>query len=201
MAPSTPDYILLVHMAAKLSLTTTKHIRYSYPSPAITPKEYENVSVLESVTFKNTTTITYSTILTTDYDITSSMPLNDDLTSNIRYRTTPYSTQKTTTAPGIVEGDDISIICAGDVGKPPAEYVFEKYLNGHILPSQYTNITTSISELSENCSYYRSSSISFEVSAKDNNAVIRCVVNSSMAEPDMYIETHPIEVYCKYILL
>ncbi|VDI18751.1 Hypothetical predicted protein, partial [Mytilus galloprovincialis] len=122
---------------------------------------------------------------------TSSNPLNDDLTSNIRYRTT---TQQTTTEQRIVEGDNISIICSGDVGKPAAEYVFDKYLEGHLIPIQDAYISTSISELSENCSYYRTSNLTFKVKTEDNNAVIRCVVNSSMAELDMFVETEPIEV-------
>ncbi|CAG2199641.1 unnamed protein product [Mytilus edulis] len=49
--------------------------------------------------------------------------------------------------------------------------------------------------MSENCSHYRTSNLTFTVTAKDNNAVIRCVVKSSMAEPDMYVETEPLEVY------
>lgn len=128
---------------------------------------------------------------------TSSNPLNDDLTSNIRYRTT---TQQTTTEQRIVEGDNISFICSGDVGKPAAEYVFDKYLEGHIIPIQDAYISTSISGLSENCSYYRTSNFTFQVKTEDNNAVIRCVVNSSMAELDMFVETEPIEVCGKYIL-
>lgn len=143
----------------------------------------------------STKNMAYSSSLTTTS--TSSNPLNDDLTTNIRYRTT---TQQTTIERRIVEGDNISIICAGDVGKPAAEYVFDKNLEGHLIPIQDAYISTSISELSENCSYYRTSYLTFQVTTKDNNAVIRCVVKSSMAELDMFVETEPIEVYCKYIL-
>ncbi|CAG2201836.1 unnamed protein product [Mytilus edulis] len=102
-----------------------------------------------------------------------------------RYRTT-------TTTQDIAEGDNITVVCTGDVGKPPVEHVFQKHLNGQIVAMQDTVTTTSISEMSENCSYYRTSNIVFKVTAFDNNAVIRCVVHSSMADPDMYIDTEPL---------
>ncbi|CAG2201842.1 MALT1 [Mytilus edulis] len=54
---------------------------------------------------------------------------------------------------------------------------------------------TFLSEISDNCSYYRTSNLTFQVTADDNKAIIRCVVNSSMADSDMYVETAPIEVY------
>ncbi|CAC5408248.1 ALCAM [Mytilus coruscus] len=113
-----------------------------------------------------------------------------------RYITTTYSVEQTTTAQGIAEGDNITVVCTGDVGKPPAEHIFQKYLGGHILSMTYSATKTSVLEISENCSYYRTSNLTFQVTAKDNNAVIRCVVNSSMAQSDMlYVETAPIEVY------
>lgn len=60
-----------------------------------------------------------------------------------------------------------------------------------------TFAVTSISEMSDKCSYYRTSNLTFQVTADDNNAVIRCLVNSSMAGTDMYEETAPVEVYRK----
>ncbi|CAC5360257.1 ALCAM [Mytilus coruscus] len=143
-------------------------------------------------TTNKTTAFNYFILTKTAYDTTSSIPSND-----ISYRTTTYSTQQTTTAQRIVEGDNITVVCRGYVGKPPATHDFKKYLNGKMVPKQCTVTTTSTSEMPENCSYYRTSNFTFQVTAQDNKAVIRCVVNSSMEEPDMYVETEPIEVYCK----
>ncbi|CAG2186899.1 unnamed protein product [Mytilus edulis] len=106
-----------------------------------------------------------------------------------------YSVEQTASAQGLAEGDTITVVCTGDVGKPPAKHVFEKYLDGKIVPLQYTVTSTLITDMSENCTYYRTSNLTFKVTAKDNNAVIRCVVNSSMSEPDMCVDTEPIQVY------
>ncbi|CAC5404101.1 unnamed protein product [Mytilus coruscus] len=179
LPPSKPDSISIVHTPADPLITLAKHMEYSTspPSSSMTSKENEIVSALQTV--KQNDKNEYSRIKTADYDTTS---------SDIRYRTT-------TTAQGITEGGNITVVCTGDVGKPPAKHVFQKYLNGQIVPMQDTVSATSISEMSENCSYYHTSNLTFQVTAKDNNAVIRCVVNSSMEEPDMYVETAPIKVY------
>lgn len=190
MPPSKPDSISIVHTLADLLITSAKHMEYYNPSPSsvMTSKESEIVSALQTV--KQNDTTKYSRSQTIEYDTTSSTSLKGDVSADSRYRTT-------TTAKDIAEGDNITIFCRGDIGKPPVEHVFEKYLNGQIVPMKDTITTTSISEISENCSYYRTSNLTFKLTADDNNAVIRCVVNSSMADPDMYVETKPIEVHCK----
>ncbi|CAC5382735.1 unnamed protein product [Mytilus coruscus] len=186
-------------ISSDLQITSTVPVS-STTSPSLTTgttKENDTFSTLDSGEHKDTSTFNFSSLLTTDHKTSSSTSSNDDLSSDIRYRTTTYSVEQTTTAQRISEGDNISVVCTGDVGKPPAAHVFQKYLNGHILPMQDTVTSTSISEMSENCSYYRSSNLTFAVTAKDNKAVIRCFVNSSMAEPDMFVETTPIGVYCE----
>ncbi|CAC5379342.1 unnamed protein product [Mytilus coruscus] len=167
----------------------------SSSSSAVTTKLNETISTMDSDEQNDTTASTHSTLPTTDHKTTSSTPSDEYLSANSSYRTTTYSIQQTTTAQGIAEGDNITVVCKGDVGKPPAQHVFQKYHNGHILSMNFTATETSISKISENCSYYRTSNFTFQVAAGDNNAVIRCGVNSSMTEPVMYEETAPIEVY------
>lgn len=145
----------------------------------------------------NTSYRTVPTLPTYDNHTTSSTYSDEDLYTNIIYRTTTYPTQQTTSIKGIVEGYNITVVCKGNVGNPAVEHVFERYLNGKIVPIPDSINTTSIPNMPVNCSYYRTSHIEFRVTAADNNSVIRCVVNTSMADPDMYIETKPIEVYCK----
>ncbi|XP_052072186.1 uncharacterized protein LOC127710399, partial [Mytilus californianus] len=122
----------------------------------------------------------------------SSSPSSSTVTSKENEISSVFQTAKQT---GITKYSNITVVCTGDVGKPPAEHFFQKYRSGHSLSMIYKASETSVSEMSENCSYYRTSNLTFQVTAKDNNAVIRCVVNSSMEEPDMFVETAPIEVY------
>ncbi|XP_071131767.1 myb-like protein X [Mytilus edulis] len=112
--------------------------------------------------------------------------------------TSAYSTEQTTTAEGIMEGDNISVACTGYVGRPPAKHVFQKYRSGNNVFMTYTATETSISETLENCSAYRKSNLIFLAMAEDNKAVIRCIVNSSMVKYDLlYADTAPLEVYYK----
>ncbi|CAC5420444.1 unnamed protein product [Mytilus coruscus] len=195
--PSKPDSVLLVHTPADSSVPTTKHMDYSSSSPstAVTSNENETVSASQTEKQNITTAFNHSTIHTTGHNSTTSTPSHEDLSTNSSYRTTTYSIQQTTTEQGIAEGNNITVVCTGDVGNPPVEHVFQKYINGKIVPMKDTVTSTSIPDMPENCSYYRTSNLTFQLTAKDNNAVIRCVVNSSMVELDMYVETAPIKVY------
>ncbi|CAG2190563.1 unnamed protein product [Mytilus edulis] len=49
-------------------------------------------------------------------------------------------------------------------------------------------------EFPGNCSYYRTSNLTFQVTAEDNNAVIRCVIVSPLAEENMFVDSEQIEV-------
>lgn len=190
VAPKKPDRLFWMKVSADSSTTPTVPMSYITLSSTtvVATKKNETLSTLNSEE-KNYTT--------TNHNTTPSTTLNVDFSSQISLRTTTHSTQQTKTAQEIVESDNITVLCTGDVGKPPANHVFKRYRRDHVLSMTFTATETSISELPENCSYYRTSNFTFQVTAADNNAVVRCVVNSSMAEPDMYIETEPIEVYCK----
>lgn len=188
--PSKPDDISLFHTPAVSTVITTNLMDYSSSSPstAVTSKEKETVSA-SPTDIQNTNTA----MQTTGHDTTTSTPYPDD-----DVKATTYSIQQTTEKQVIAAGDTITVVCTGDVGRPPAEHIFQKYRSGNTLSMTYTPTETSISEISENCSYYRTSNLTFQVTADDNKAVIQCVVNSSLAEPDMYKKTAPIEVYCKF---
>lgn len=183
MPPSKPDSISIVHTPADTLLTSDRHMEYSTSFLSSTLTSEENDTILEWQTVEQKDKPEYYRVKTDGYDTTTSTSSEVDFSIL-----------------GIVEGDNITVICAGDVGKPSSEHIFQKYRNGTILSMNFTATETFISEISGYCSYYRTSKITFQLKAEDNNAVIRCVVNSSMVEPDMYIETAPIEVFCKYIL-
>ncbi|CAC5404102.1 unnamed protein product [Mytilus coruscus] len=95
----------------------------------------------------------------------------------------------------ITEGSNIACVCSGDVGRPPGKLVFQKYRRDHILPIDYTANETSIRSSPDSCSYYRTSNITFKVTAKDNHSVLRCAVISTLAEGNVYVESQPLEVY------
>ncbi|VDH98179.1 Hypothetical predicted protein [Mytilus galloprovincialis] len=49
-------------------------------------------------------------------------------------------------------------------------------------------------EVSDMCSYNGTSTMSIHVTAADNQAIIRCVLNSTLAQPNVYTDTIPLEV-------
>lgn len=101
-----------------------------------------------------------------------------------------------TSTPVIYDGDNITYVCSGNVGKPSENFNFEMYHRENILFKNYTSTETSTEALAETCSYYRKSYITIHVTAKDNQAIIRCVVSNS-ENMDLYADSEPLEVYCK----
>ncbi|CAC5408243.1 ALCAM [Mytilus coruscus] len=197
--PPKPDRVSIVHAPANSSLTSTKTMVYStsLPSTAVTSSETETLTSVQIAKQNDTTTLNYSPVPNTHFDTKFSTLSNADLSSDISNKSTTFYTDQKTTIQGIAEGDNITVVCKGDVGKPPAQHVFQKYHNGHILSITYTATETSISQISENCSYYRTSNLTFQVTAQDSNAVIRCAVDSPVAQYDnLYLETAPIKVNC-----
>lgn len=94
------------------------------------------------------------------------------------------------------EGDNVTYVCTGDVGKPPSNFIFQKFGQDNSLFVNYTAIQTSTQKFPVNCSFYRTSYITFMVTAEDNQAVMRCGVVST-TERNKYIESEPLEVNCK----
>ncbi|CAC5406270.1 IGSF11 [Mytilus coruscus] len=204
--PVKPDCVSIVHTPANSSFTSTKHMVYSTSTRSTkltsTLTETETVSAVQIPIQNDRNTFNYSMVSNTNYNIISSSPPNADISSDISNKATISLPEQSIPTKGIAAGDNITVVCRGDVGKPPAEHVFEKYRGGHILYMQYTATETSISKISENCSYYRTSNFTFQVTALDNNTVIRCAVDSQVAHYELlYLETSPVEVYCKYLYM
>ncbi|CAG2199633.1 unnamed protein product [Mytilus edulis] len=96
-------------------------------------------------------------------------------------------------APAITEGDRVTFVCSGDVGRPPGKLIFQTFQRDHSLIINYAATNTSLQELQDNCSYYRTSYMTFMVTPVYNTAVIRCAVVSTLAE-NMYVESEPLDV-------
>ncbi|CAC5408233.1 unnamed protein product [Mytilus coruscus] len=95
---------------------------------------------------------------------------------------------------GIMDGDNITVKCSGNVGKPAGIFTFKVQRKDNIQPTTYDATTTEIERIPGNCSYYRTSYLPFQVTAEDNQAVIRCVVLSPLAGQDMFIDSEQLEV-------
>ncbi|CAG2230616.1 unnamed protein product [Mytilus edulis] len=76
----------------------------------------------------------------------------------------------------------------------PGKFIWQKYRHGEKVPMNYTNITTKATEVPDKCSYYGISYLQFQVTALDNQAIIRCVLDSPLAKPYMYVEMKPIDI-------
>ncbi|CAC5399305.1 unnamed protein product [Mytilus coruscus] len=96
--------------------------------------------------------------------------------------------------PVTAEGDNVTYVCTGDVRTPPANFIFQKFGHENISLVNYTATKTSTQEFPINCSFYRTSSITFMVTADDNQAVMRCAPVSTLAAENIYVESEPLEV-------
>lgn len=97
----------------------------------------------------------------------------------------------------ITEGDNITYVNTGDFGTPPSNFFFQKLGQENSLLVNYTAIQTSTQKFPENCSFYRTSYITYMVTAADNQVVMRCGVVPTATERNKYIELEPLEVNCK----
>ncbi|VDH98177.1 Hypothetical predicted protein [Mytilus galloprovincialis] len=128
--------------------------------------------------------------------------LEDESTTALQIRSetsspndTEISTVKQSTTSAIIkEGDIITCICAGNVGKPPGKLIWQKYRHGEKVPMNYTHMSTIATEVTDKCSYYGTSYLQLRVTSSDNQAIIRCFIDSPLAKPYMYVEMKPIDV-------
>ncbi|XP_052065662.1 uncharacterized protein LOC127705397 [Mytilus californianus] len=104
------------------------------------------------------------------------------------------TTKQSTTSSIMKEGEIITCVCAGNVGKPPGKFIWQKYRHGEKVPMNYTNTTTITISVTDKCSYYGTSYLQLRVTASDNQAIIRCFIDSPLAKPYMYVEMKPIDV-------
>ncbi|XP_071131771.1 uncharacterized protein [Mytilus edulis] len=175
--PTKPEHVVVINSPMDVSTTTAKP------------------SVSTPISSKNEPTLTSpgeNTITTTPLYNFGSSPVDDDIpNTTLSYNKTVPKAKK---EKSIIEDDNITFKCSGNVGKPAAIFIFQKLLEGLIQSTTYDVTTTTIEEFPGNCSYYRTSKLTFQVTAEDNNAVIRCVIVSPLAEENMFVDSEQIEV-------
>lgn len=122
-----------------------------------------------------------------------------DLSNN--YKRTKRSTTKTyikdTIENTFKEGDNVTFMCAGNVGRPKRNLAWQKIYSNKT-KYNYTNISSET--ISELCSYDGSSTLTIQVTGTDNQAKIRCIVESEVLTSDIYADTKPLLVDCNYNL-
>ena len=101
---------------------------------------------------------------------------------------------------GILEGQNVTFTCFGNVGNPPGTFIWEKFRMIGYFPTTYPDETTIISEIPGGCSYNGTSYLTITMEDGDNNAVVRCTVMQELLASDVYQQTAPISVFCKYML-
>lgn len=128
--------------------------------------------------------------------------VDDNITSTTNSFYDLSSTNKPTNdSPIIMEGNNITVRCSGNVGGPAGIFIFKIYRIDHISSIDYNATTTEIEKIPENCSYYRTSYLTFQVTAEDNLAVIRCIVVSPLEGHAMFLDSEQVEVKCKYTII
>ncbi|CAC5398258.1 unnamed protein product [Mytilus coruscus] len=91
-----------------------------------------------------------------------------------------------------VEGENVTFNCSGDVGRPPGILLWQAILPEKQMPL-FSN--TSLDEISQLCSYNGISVLNLQVTAEDNQARIRCKVQSRVSDDALYAESKRLNVY------
>ncbi|XP_052069145.1 leucine-rich repeats and immunoglobulin-like domains protein 1 [Mytilus californianus] len=93
-----------------------------------------------------------------------------------------------------VEGENVTFNCSGDVGRPPGIFLWQAILHEKQMPL-FSN--TSLNEIPQLCSYNGISVLNLQVTAEDNQARIRCKVQSGVSDDALYVESERLNVYFK----
>jgi hypothetical protein len=89
-------------------------------------------------------------------------------------------------------------VCKGNVGKPPAKFIWKKLRHGEQSPIIYSDDSTTSTEIAGNCTFYGTSNLTIQLTDLDNKAKIQCVEESKLSSESLTIETESITVYCKF---
>lgn len=96
------------------------------------------------------------------------------------------------------EGDNITFKCDGGVGRPKGKFMWQKIYSSE----QSFNYTSRPTEtIPENCTYSGTSNLTIQVTAEDNHAKIRCIVESDVSKVKMFADSEPLLIYCKYMVI
>jgi hypothetical protein len=89
-------------------------------------------------------------------------------------------------------------VCKGNVGKPPGKFIWKKLRHQEQRPIIYSDVSTTSTEIPDNCTFYGTSNLTIQLTELDNKAKIQCVEESNLSSENFTIETESITVYCKF---
>lgn len=96
-----------------------------------------------------------------------------------------------------MEGDNITFTCTGNVGNPEGTFVWHKMYYSRTI-FNYSDVSTE--SIPESCSFNGTSNLTIQMTANDNKAKIRCIVQSEVSGVSVYTDSQPLQVYCKHHL-
>ena len=99
---------------------------------------------------------------------------------------------------GVEDGQYVSFVCNGNVGKPAGKFIWKKLRHGEQSPSIYSDVSTTSTEITGNCALNGTSNLTIQLTYLDNKAKIQCVEESNLSSESLTIETESITVYCKF---
>ncbi|CAG2199642.1 unnamed protein product [Mytilus edulis] len=94
------------------------------------------------------------------------------------------------------EGDIVTFVCTGNVGRPPGNILWQKMYLHEIKSLTYDKETVQQTEAFYwECSFNITSYFTIQLSANDFNARIRCVVVSPYGNGSLYVNTVPLNFH------
>ncbi|CAC5421811.1 unnamed protein product [Mytilus coruscus] len=107
-------------------------------------------------------------------------------------RSTQLISNKDINETAFMEGDNITFTCTGNVGNPEGIFVWQKIYSSEQI-SNYSHVSTE--SIPESCSYNGTSNLTIQMTADDNKAKIRCIVQSETSGVSVYADSEPLQIY------
>jgi hypothetical protein len=99
---------------------------------------------------------------------------------------------------GVEDGQHVSFVCKSNVGKPPGKFIWKTLRHGEQSPIIYSDVSSTSTEISGNCSFYGTSNLTIQLTDLDSKTKIQCVEEPNLSSESFTIETEYITVYCKF---
>ncbi|XP_071175399.1 cell adhesion molecule CEACAM1-like isoform X1 [Mytilus edulis] len=82
----------------------------------------------------------------------------------------------------IIEGQNVTFTCSGNVGNPPGTFIWEKYRMIGFFPTTYADEPTTVTTGLVNCTNNGTSSVTIAMESEDDRSLIRCVIKQEYGD-------------------
>ncbi|CAC5357739.1 CNTN6 [Mytilus coruscus] len=134
------------------------------------------------------------TVLPSKPEIHLPKKVNDLISAKRNTRSATLAPKSGTHERDFIEGDNITFMCEGDVGRPKGRFLWQKIFSSDG-KFNYSNISTDT--IPEFCSYDGNSTLTIQVTGDDNQARIRCVVKSELPNGTRHVDSEPLLIHFK----